>query len=338
LVDNRFIKLFQGLPQVFLLTFLALIYANIGFIMHDITVLLNKFNIDFVHTGLKNQKFFSNFSGLSHPNSESLIFINKPGEDTLAAIKDSEIAIVLIAKIWAIQHLSLLEKINQSIFIVDHPRWVVAKIMAVIYPDEDNFEPGIHPTAIVYDKAQIHPSVSIGPFCIIGNCKIGKGSRIDAYTKIYDGSVLGKNVTVREHCVIGGPGFGYAVKENSEPARIPHIGKAVIEDNVEIFPFANVDRATFGETRICKGAKIDHYSHISHNTKVGSNSIITAGTILCGGSSVGKNTWAGIGCIIKEKIPVGDNVTIGMGAVVLKPVPDGQVIAGIPAKPLKSKS
>ena len=305
--------------------------------MFDIKLLLNKLHIDFVHTGVKSQNFFNNICPLSQPSPGGLIFINKPGEDTLAAIKDLEIAVVLVEKIWAMQNIGHLEEVNQSIFIVDHPKWVVAKIMTVIYPDEDRSEPGVHLTAIVDESARIHPSVRIGPFCIIGICKIGEGSRIDAYTKIFDGTILGKNVTVREHCVLGGPGFGYAIKENSEPERIPHIGKAVIEDNVEIFPFTNIDRATFGETRIGKGAKIDHYSHIGHNTKVGSNSIITAGTILCGGSSVGKNTWAGVGCVVKEKITVGDNVTIGLGAVVLKPVSDGQIVAGIPAKPLKIK-
>jgi len=139
-----------------------------------------------------------------------------------------------------------------------------------------------------------------------------------------------------DHCVIGRDGFHF-VKDGKykDWLHFPHVGRVVIEDDVEIFPFANVDRGTLGETRICRGAKIDHYVHVSHNVVVGEHTVLTAGVVLCGGSRIGHHSWAGIGSMVKEKVKVGNEVTLGMGAVVIRDVPDGQTVAGVPAKELK---
>lgn len=52
---------------------------------------------------------------------------------------------------------------------------------------------------------------------------------------------------------------------------------------------------------------------------------------------VGKNCYVGTGATILGPIRIGNNVTIAAGAVVTKDVPDNVVVAGVPAKIVKSK-
>lgn len=229
------------------------------------------------------------------------------------------------------------EGVETPVLAVDQPRRVMQRVLHVISPESDVVPGTIDPTARIADGADIHPSVSVGPYSIIGKCTIGEGSRIGAYVRIHDGAVLGKRVFVREYCLIGGAGFGFLREVDGTLAHIPHVGGVTIEDDVELFPYTNVDRGTLVPTTIRRGAKIDHYCHIGHNTSVGEDALVTAGVVLCGSSRVGARTWIGVGSIVKQGVTVGDGATTGLGAVVLRDVEPGAIVAGVPAKPLKAK-
>lgn len=53
---------------------------------------------------------------------------------------------------------------------------------------------------------------------------------------------------------------------------------------------------------------------------------------------IGNNCYFGAGAIIMGPIKIGNNVTIGAGSVVTKDIPDNCVVAGNPAKIIKSSS
>lgn len=53
--------------------------------------------------------------------------------------------------------------------------------------------------------------------------------------------------------------------------------------------------------------------------------------------TIGKNCWLGAGCTILKDVRIGNNVIVAAGSVVTKDVPDGSVVAGIPARIIKSK-
>jgi UDP-3-O-[3-hydroxymyristoyl] glucosamine N-acyltransferase len=253
-------------------------------------------------------------------------------------LKGIDYAVIILEKSWGERYANKLSEIQASIFLVKNPRLVISRILTLLHPEEDRQEGKIHPTSQIHPEAEIQDHVFIGPYCIIGKCKIGENSKILGFTVIKDDTVIGKNVTVRENCLIGGCGFGFVRNEDNLLERIPHIGRVVLEDNVELFPYVNVDRATLGETRIKEGTKIDHYCHIGHNSFVGENSLITAGSVLCGGSKIGDRTWVGVGSIIKENISVGNDVVLGLGTVVINEIQNGAIAVGIPAKPMKEKS
>jgi acetyltransferase-like isoleucine patch superfamily enzyme len=52
--------------------------------------------------------------------------------------------------------------------------------------------------------------------------------------------------------------------------------------------------------------------------------------------TIGNNVFIGYNSIIMPGVTIGDNVVIGAGAVVTKDIPSNCVVAGVPAKPLKS--
>lgn len=57
-----------------------------------------------------------------------------------------------------------------------------------------------------------------------------------------------------------------------------------------------------------------------------------------GDVSIGDNVWIGAKVTILKGVTVGDNVTIGAGSVVTKNIPSNCVIAGNPARIIKSWS
>lgn len=306
---------------------------------YDLDDLLRKLNIAYSAVGA-NVSIYNRFAKIApkeRGREDDLIFINVPDDNTIKILTETKASCILLEAIWGQQHLTDIEKLGKRIYLVAHPRLVIAKLMKHIYKRIEAKPSGIHPTAIIDRKANIHKSVFIGPYCIIGNCSIGEGSQIHSHAIINDHVRIGKNVTIREHCLIGSDGFAFPRDDKGTLLRLTHIGGVIIEDNVEIFPFSNVDRGTFGDTVIESGTKIDHYVHVGHNSRIERDCFIAAGVVFCGSSTIGAKSWAGVGSIIKQSTKVGRCVTLGLGAVVIKDVDDGDTVAGVPAKSLQKK-
>ena len=301
--------------------------------------LLEKFDITYSTVGVNatGSSRFTKIVSMEHGQEYDLIFINKPDNDTMKILTETKASCILLEATWGEQHLAEIMNLKKHIHLVAHPRLVVAKLLKHICEGTENKLSGIHSTAIIDKGANIHKNVFIGPYCIIGDCSIGDGSRIHAYTVVHDCVKIGKNVLIREHCVIGLQGFAFVREGDGTLLKLMNIGGVTIGDDVEIFPFTNIDCGTFGDTIIESGAKIDHFVHVAHNSKIGKNCAIVAGAVFCGSSSIGANSWAGVGSIVKESTKVGKRVILGLGAVVLKDVDDDDIVAGVPAKSLRRK-
>lgn len=131
--------------------------------------------------------------------------------------------------------------------------------------------------------------------------------------------------------VIGGDGYGFEREENGNLVFIPHRGKVLIGEDVEIKNNTCIDRATAedGLTVIGAGTKIDNNVHIAHNVKIGKNCLIVAGAVIGGSCEIGDGCFIGINASIKNKVKIGNDCTIGMGAIVTKNVPDNTTIIGV---------
>ena len=69
----------------------------------------------------------------------------------------------------------------------------------------------------------------------------------------------------------------------------------MIEDHVDIGANSTIDRATLGETKICRGVKLDNQIQIAHNVVIGENTAMAACSVVAGSTTVGKNcSFAGL--------------------------------------------
>jgi UDP-3-O-[3-hydroxymyristoyl] glucosamine N-acyltransferase len=189
--------------------------------------------------------------------------------------------------------------------------------------------PGIHPSAAIAASARIGENASIGPFVAIAeNVVIGRNAVLHPHVVVYEGAVIGDDVTihshasVREFCqvgnrvvvqngvVVGGDGFGFARTSEGTHYKIVQSGVTVIEDDVEIQSLTSVDRATVGETRVKRGAKIDSLVQIGHACVVGEDNIICAQTGLAGSSILEKNV------LLAGQVGISGHLTIHEGAIV----------------------
>ncbi len=213
---------------------------------------------------------------------------------------------------------------------------------------------GIHPSAVIMEGAEIASGVSIGPNafiargvsiatgCTIGACcvveddaVIGEGTVLHPHVYVGHSTVIGKKCEIHAQTVIGKEGFGYAHDEKFNHFRIAHLGRVVLEDDVHIGSHVSIDRGTFGETRICQGAKLDNQIQIGHNCSIGRNSVITSGFSVAGSTKIGANFLAGGRASVTGHIEICDNVQVAALSGVSKTMTTPGQYAGIPLVPLK---
>lgn len=177
------------------------------------------------------------------------------------------------------------------------------------FVDEKSVE--INPFVFIGENVVIEKDVIIESFVSIGNNSIIKeGTTIFSGVKIYENCEIGRNCIIHANTVIGADGFGF-VPDKEKYQKIEHLGRVVIEDNVEIGANCCIDRATIGETRIKRGSKLDNLVQVAHNVTIGENSIICAQVGIAGGAQIGNHvTFAGqVG--VSDHAIVEDNVIAG---------------------------
>ncbi|MFN0100482.1 MAG: UDP-3-O-(3-hydroxymyristoyl)glucosamine N-acyltransferase [Bryobacteraceae bacterium] len=210
--------------------------------------------------------------------------------------------------------------------------------------------PGVHPLAFVDSTAVIGPDASIAPFAFVGpRVKIGARCTLFPHAVIYEGAEIGDDFlahshsTVREFCrvghrvilqnsvVVGGDGFGFAKTKAGTHYKIVQSGIAVIEDDVEIQSLTAIDRATVGETRVQRGAKIDNLVQVGHASVIGEDNIICSQAGLAGSSILKKNVLLAGQVGISGHLTINDDAVIYAQSGIGGDVPAGAVMSGSPA-------
>lgn len=265
----------------------------------------------------------------------------------LAALRATQASAVLVPHGFA-------DEIKPARIWVDNPSAAFAKILARFAPEPVAFPPGIHPSAVVADSAQLADSVHVGPGAIIeAGASIGANSVIGAQCYVGPHATLGADcflhprVTIRERCkignrvqlhsgvVVGSDGFGYELKDGRH-AKIPQTGIVQIDDDVEIGANTTIDRARFGRTWIEQGAKIDNLVQIAHNVRIGAHTIVCAQVGISGSTRVGSYvTIAGqVGLV--GHIEIGDKAIVAAQTGLSRNLKPGEIVCGSPARPIQN--
>ena len=233
--------------------------------------------------------------------------------------------------------------------IVKNVLFELAKVLKKIYPDADIDYPDLSlksPTKNKFKSVKFGNNVLIGKNVKIGkNTIIGSNSIIEhdvvigsncviASHVILKNSILGNNIVIQDDCKIGLKGFGFIpLKEKN--FKFPHIGRVIINDNVEIASGCTIDRGSVDDTEIGNNTYLDNQVHMAHNVKIGSNCMIAGQVGFAGSSTIGNNVSIGGQAGISGHLTIGNNVKIGGGSGVVKDIEDNQVVMGYPAIPFK---
>lgn len=224
----------------------------------------------------------------------------------------------------------------------------LAKLM-MMYESMKPKKCGVSSMASVAATATIGEGVYIGPFVCIGeNAVVGDNTIIEANASVGDNASVGNDcilyngVTIYHDCkvgdrcilhagsVVGSDGFGFAPSENGYE-KIPQIGIAILEDDVEIGANTCIDRATMGATLIRRGVKLDNMVQVAHNVVIDEYTVMAAQCGVAGSTKVGSWCMVGGQTGISGHIQIGNKVKVGGHSAISNSVKDGKAVMGYPA-------
>ena len=257
-------------------------------------------------------------------------------------IYDTQSSIVLVNKDFEPE-----KEIKATLIKVDNAYESLAKLLN-LYEMSKPKKTGIDPLAYIAPTAKIGQNVYIAPFACVGdNAEIGDNTSLHPHATVGSGAKVGSNcilyphVTVYHDCrvgnncilhagsVVGADGFGFAPSPEGYE-KIPQIGIAILEDNVEIGANTCIDRATMGATVIRKGVKLDNLIQIAHNVEVGSHTVMASQVGVAGSTKIGEWCMFGGQVGVAGHITVGNKVNMGAQSGVNGSVKDGKALIGTP--------
>jgi UDP-3-O-[3-hydroxymyristoyl] glucosamine N-acyltransferase len=263
-------------------------------------------------------------------------------------IYDTQSSIVLVNKDFEPER-----EVKATLIKVDNAYESLAKLMT-LYEQSHPKRTGIDPLAYVAPTAKIGENVYLAPFACVGdhaevgdntelhphatvgrNAKVGKNCILYTNSNVYHDCIVGDNCILHSGSVIGADGFGFAPTPNGYD-KIPQIGIAILEDDVEIGANTCVDRATMGATIIRKGVKLDNLIQVAHNVEIGSNTVIASQTGIAGSTKVGEWCMFGGQVGIAGHIKIGDKVNLGAQSGVPGSIKSGQSLIGTPPIEMKN--
>jgi len=117
----------------------------------------------------------------------------------------------------------------------------------------------------------------------------------------------------------------------------------VVHPSAVVSPNATVGAGSFvaacaivgSNAHIGRHSIINTRAIIEHDCRLAENVHVGPAAVLGGGVKVGADTLIGLNSCVKPNVEIGRNCVVGAGAVVVDRVPDGEVVVGIPAKPIR---
>jgi len=278
-------------------------------------------------------------NGIERAGPGELTFVSNP--KYAAAARTTKASAVIVGEDFP--------AISAAMLRAKDPYLSFARALELFHPPA-RYAPGVHATVVVDPTAKIGANAHIGPYVVVGeDVVIGANAVLLAHVVIYRGAKIGDNffahahAVVREGCrignnvllqngvVIGADGFGFAKTAEGRWHKIPQPAPVVIGDDVEVQANSCIDRASVGDTRIGRGAKVDNLVQVGHGSQVGEDALI------CSQVGLGGSTEIGNGVILTGQVGVVGHCKVGDGAIVTpqsgvaNDIAPGALVSGAPA-------
>ena len=280
--------------------------------------------------------------GLDHAGPQDLSFIN---DATLVKTALQRPVRVLVAP-------PDLDLPGKTVLRSPHPRLALTTITPLLHPRVTT-PPGIDPRAVVGPDCQVDSSAIIHPLAVLEaqavvgprseimpGVFLGRGVTVGADCLIYPnvtigwGCQIGQRVIIHAGSVIGSDGFGFVLHQGRH-IKVPHVGRVVLEDDVEIGANNSIDRAVYDETRIGQGSKTDNLCHIAHNVEIGPHALLLGQTGIAGSTKAGAYLIMAGQSGITDHLHIPERVTVGTKSLLTRPGRSGEIYYGYPARPVK---
>jgi len=227
--------------------------------------------------------------------ADSLTFVDHP--KYYNKVLESKARVVLINQVVKCPQ-------GKTLLVVDNPFEVYNELALKARP----FLPS---SEMISPLAEIGAGTIIQPNVFIGNhVKVGKNCIIHPHVTLYDYAEIGDNVIIHSNTTIGSDAF-YVHKKEHEYEKMHTIGKAIVENDVEIGSSCTVDSGVSGDTIIGKGTKLDSQVHVGHGVVIGKNCLLCAQVAIAGKSILEDEV------ILYGKVGVSKDIIIGKKAIVL---------------------
>jgi UDP-N-acetylglucosamine acyltransferase len=185
----------------------------------------------------------------------------------------------------------------------------------------------IHATAVVSGKAEIDPSVSIGPFAIIeDNVHIGPGTTIGPHVVIRPFCRIGRNNTIDTQCMIGG--LPQHTKFDGSETWVE------IGDNNVIREATVIHRAfePGAATTIGSDCFLMSQLHIGHDCVIGNNVTLSSYVVLGGHVEIGDSVVMGGSSGAHQFLRIGAYAMVGGFVPLRKDVMPYTMVGGEPVR------
>lgn len=234
--------------------------------------------------------------------------------------------------------------------VVAEPYSALRTLLARLHPGISR-PASIHPTAVVGRGVRLADGVRIEPYAVLEDgVSVGEGTRVGAHCVLGAGTSVGPRCVLHPHVVaypdsqigadvvlhsgvrIGSDGFGYTTIDGRHE-KMPQVGRAIVEDGVEVGANTTVDRGSLGDTVLCEGVKIDNLVQVGHNVRVGADSMLAALVGIAGSTRIGRGVWLGGAASVVNHLEIGDGARVTFGSTVTRDVPAAETVSGYPARP-----
>jgi UDP-N-acetylglucosamine acyltransferase len=174
----------------------------------------------------------------------------------------------------------------------------------------------IHPTAIVAAGAHIPASCTVGPYCTIGpNVVLGEDCELVSHVVLDGHLTIGRNNRIFSFACLGiAP---QDLKYAGEPTRVE------IGNNNSIREYVTISRGTTGGggiTRVGNDCLIMAYTHIGHDSQIGTSCILANSATLAGHVIVEDYAVVGALCPVHQFCRIGRYSYIGGGTTITQNV------------------